>query len=323
MKFNAFIVIGLYLFTSCGSEEIKSTKTTTDKTIVTQTINDSIEVTEPTATVDTNQVEIISDVDFSYSYLMTEEVNLLKSYLLESNIQFLDYTLVNLSEARSDTSVISNFLNLISLTDLFKDSVINSKGYLDPMTAEEKFAILPDAIMGFKNSCIAECTEYDSSLDMEIFYALADKTTGSLDNDFFELIKIMDGQRYTSSHNFKNWFGQVWDYGGATLLGDSTHYNFLSKAQILQSKTTLGDTFIERYIGECAEDMLHGIYMYSPEAVLTEIEMILDLNIIDIVLEGKIKELKSQIFSKNYTCENCVGGKLQFSCESENCDFGG
>jgi hypothetical protein len=324
MKLSILIVaVSLIAFISCGTEEVKKepiNSTTTEETII--AIDSTSAISEIVEVDTTDMIELV-DVPFAYSYLMNEEVTLLKGYLLESNIQSLDVSLVKLSEAKSDTSVINNFLNLIRVTDLFKDSAINGKGYLDPMTAEEKFSILPEAIMGFKNSCMAECTEYDCSIDMEVFYKLAEKTTGELDNEFFDLIEIMDGTRYTSSHNFKNWFGQVWDYGGGTLMGDSTHFIFLNKSKTLKSKTSIADNFVDRYIIECAADILHGVYMYSPEKVIEEIDLILDLKLVDSELEKTISNLKATIQSEDYSWENCVGGKLQFNCESGGCDFGG
>ncbi|MFT5603041.1 MAG: hypothetical protein ACI9N1_003306, partial [Flavobacteriales bacterium] len=146
MKLSILIIaVSLIAFISCRTEEVKKepiNSTTTEETII---AIDSTSAISEIVEVDTTVMIELVDVPFAYSYLMNEEVTLLKGYLLESNIQSLDVSLVKLSEAQSDTSVINNFLNLIRVTDLFKDSAINGKGYLDPMTAEEKFSILPEA----------------------------------------------------------------------------------------------------------------------------------------------------------------------------------
>lgn len=192
---------------------------------------------------------------------------------------------------------------------------LNSK-YGDGYTAMEKMSIL-DKCFGLRASCDAECTVFIFSFDVSDLKDLAKETTGSADDSFLGLMESIQGETIYYQKSWINTFARTWDYGGGSLLGDSSCYNFLvnSYHYLHQKHAFISDITANRK--HVLEDMSHTIYMYSREKVLAEINRLLSAKVLNKIEQQEVLKIQKRI-------QNNLPD-LQFGCESPtaDCDFGG
>ncbi len=297
-----------------------------------KTENDSI------SEVDT--VNIIVDVDSSViekdsivpPVQMTDsDKKSLKKYLSSAEVKKLDAALNSLNNSEIDSVIINSFLSILQITDSLKYQVIQKSDYeaVDengdyyPFNLQSELAGLEKSIPGFTNSCVAECTEYDCRFELGPYVQRAKETTGQADDEFFKLLILANGEYMTTAHQFRAWFAQFWDYGGASFLGSNIHFEFLQKSQAFLAKHDINSNLLLSLQQEAFGDVQHGIYMNSSVKASKELNDIINLNVFTPEENDQLKQLMIKMVSKDFFCENCVSQKLQFDCETGNCDFGG
>lgn len=322
---HLFYSILIYSLVSCGSD---SSETNAEKPEQKDIVQDS---THTSKEIDTSAV-IPQEIAPTIHYALTpEDVKSLKPYLKKPQITALNSVLKSFSTTSNDIDVIGAFQTLLELTDSLKNNVIlyadyeavDENGDYYPFTLQNELAGLELSVPGFINSCVAECTEYDCRFELSPFQERAKFTEGSADDEFFEALSIANGSNMTTAHQFREWFAQFWDYGGATFLGSEIHLSFLTKVKDYNSKYKVGNTILQNLVDNAFGDMQHGIYMNSPEKVAAELHKIISLEIYSPEENQTLLNLAAQIENKDYFYENCVGQKLQFNCETGDCDFGG
>ncbi len=308
------------LLSSCASETPQ--KNNEQASIQTSKV-DSSDLTDPMIDENSNQ----SGGDG----LTEENKNALKPYLQSNQITRLSNAVYSIGTSNSDINAIQSFETIVGITDTLKNIIIDGANYetVDengeyyPFTLRTELASLEEVVPGFTNSCIAECTEYDCWFYLAPYLELAKKTNGSADDEFFEALSIGYGERMTTAHTFKAWFAQMWDYGGATLLGNGIHLDFLTKAKHYNENYQVGNKLMNKLIKSAYDDINHGIYMNSPEKVTEEMRAIIELKVFSEDKNENLSKFATQIENGNMENPNSGGSQLQFNCETGDCDFGG
>lgn len=293
-------------------------------------VEEQLNVTDTIVQVDTMQTETVTSPIVNNG-LSEEDKTALKSHLKNNEIEMLTNAVATFNTTNNDLEVVQSFLTILAVTDTLKNEIIRNADYemIDenddyyPFTLQTELASLEQSIPGFLNSCVAECTEYDCRFELAELITKSKATSGTADDDFFEALSIANGENMTTAHQFRAWFAQFWDYGGATFVGSDIHLNFLNKAKNYKSKYELGNEILNNLVQDCYGDLSHGIYMNSPEMVAAELNKIIALNIFTAEENNELQSLASQIENNNFDYAHCVGGKLQFNCETGDCDFGG
>jgi hypothetical protein len=315
----------LYTLISCGSEKTESQL----DNLAQEEINvDSIISGSETDTTTLVTPNIKPSISYSLS---NEDLKSIKPYLNKAQISSLNEALKTFRTTEKDIEIIGAFQTILQLTDSLKNNVIANANYeiIDenedyyPFTLQTELSGLEHAIPGFMNTCVAECTEYDCSFELSPFLERANETLGNADNEFFEALHIANGERMTTANQFKAWFAQFWDYGGATFMGSEIHLKFLKKVKDYNAKYQTGNDILNSIVQDAYVDIQHGIYMNSPEKVASEMYKIITLNIFTPEQNAVLNKLANQIDKGDFTYANCVGGTLQFNCETGDCDFGG
>lgn len=315
----------MLFFISCGNESDNSSKNENSQ----NTPIDSL------APVDTLLLDSINDsliqVDITkVQFFMPEEVAVLKQFSTDSVIFFMDYHLVNYFEATQDTLLIQNFNNLTQIFRIFAINVIDSPksqlsvdGFAYPDNMKSSLSFLQDATPFIIHTCVAECTEYGIDFDLANMAKQAAKTNGKLDDEYFELLAMANEINFSLSNDFKSWFMQMWDYGGGSLLGNKSIYNFLKKTKQFESKYLKIDKVLEELKLDAYETAMHGVYMKTPIAILEEIKMMVNENLVTPEQAINLNQLANLIKSNAANCPVCMFKELQVSCETGNCDYGG
>lgn len=300
---------------------------------------DQIQVSDSAVVQDTNgQIEfqdtvlevLSAPIDLRYlSYILPLEADVLLNYLGDTTIKRFDDVCVALAEAKLDTSLLVAFEELHDLSANLKQVIYENANYSKVVDGQEfpfylqtELSFMEEAVPGFINSCEAECTEYDIAFDLSVYKEKAGKTEGELDDDFFDLLSFAHNEQLYLGSRFKIWFAQVGDYIGASLIGDKSHLKFLVKAKEYLSKSDYGIRFVNELMEDAFYDIFHGIYMYSPEEVVEELKEIIALTVFTVEQNKQLQEYIKKIESGDYSCE-CLGDKMQFNCETGECDFGG
>ena len=171
---------------------------------------------------------------------------------------------------------------------------------------------------GLYLSCVAECTENQFTLDMAVYDSLAKLTDGKEDDAFVSLWQLAESNYgHMGVEGFKNWFGQTWDYGGSSLIGDSSAYNFLiSYDKFVDS---YGDNY-NVYLDEVRYDalnMMHTFrsYMYTAEKVIQELKATLE----NVTLT---EEEKGLIEARIEALQDPEANEIEVNCEEGNCAYG-
>lgn len=317
MKYLIISILSLLLI-NCASETVEKEAQQAPK-------SDSI------AIVDTSLVITVVEQPIVNIGLTDNDKQSLKPYLTSAQISRLNNAINTFETSTSDLEVIKAFSVILEVTDTLKNKITINPDYekIDenedyyPFTLQTELAGLEQTIPGFINTCIAECTEYNCSFELAPFIQKSKETEGQADDDFFEALSIGYGERMTTAHTFKAWFAQMWDYGGATLLGNDTHFIFLKKAQSYNATYHVANDILNDLIESAYEDIMHGIYMNDPIKVTKEIRKISALNVYSTENNEFLNNFATQIENGNYEIEQLGGRILQFNCETGNCDFGG
>lgn len=192
---------------------------------------------------------------------------------------------------------------------------LNGK-YGDGYTIMEKMSLL-DKCFGLRASCDAECTVFIFAYDASDLKELALVTAGKEDDDFFSLMESVQGETVYYRKSWLNTFARTWDYGGGSLLGDSSSYTFLKQSTAFMKRSKLFNAAIKSNRDHVLDDMSHSIYMYSKEKVMTELALIQKAQLLNAVELKKVIQIQKRIQTND--------PQLQFGCDSPNadCDFGG
>jgi hypothetical protein len=277
------------------------------------------------------KIDSIPIVDLTrVQFFMPEEITVLKQFSTDSVIFFMDYHLVNYFEAKQDTILIQNFNNLTQIFSIFAINVIDSPksqisvdGFLYPDNMKASLSFLQDATPFIIHTCVAECTEYGIDFDLTNMAKQAALTSGKLDDEYFEILAMANELNYSLSNDFKVWFMQMWDYGGGSLLGNKSIYNFLKKVKKFEQKTMKVDPVLEKLKLDAYETAMHGIYMKSAISILEEIKMLVNENLVSPEQASNLNQLASLIKSSAAECSVCFFKELQVNCDNGNCNYGG
>jgi hypothetical protein len=317
-----FIAAMALLLLNCDSDKATSEPIVADA-------SDNLDTLQflDTMTIDSNLIQPVKTI-----YVLTEtDKKSLGKYISKAEIKSLEIALDSYSNTDSDTVVIASFLQILEVTDTLKDHIIakadysfeDENGDYYPFNLQTELASLEKSIPGFRHSCIAECTEYDCIFNLSDFKSRTLQTKGVADDEFFEILNIAESDYMTTAHQFRAWFAQMWDYGGASLLGSGIHKEFLEKSQNYMSKYNLGRDLLKSLQMEAYGDMQHGVYMNSAKVVAKELKEIFTMNVFSAEENEKLIQLFMKIKTEDYNQENVIGGILQFDCETGDCNFGG
>jgi outer membrane murein-binding lipoprotein Lpp len=177
------------------------------------------------------------------------------------------------------------------------------------------FAIVP--------SCVAECTEFKFFWNIKKLENAALKTLGDFDDKYFKLKYDsecdINNQIARFSVGWLNIFQRTWDYGGHVTVGDNLAYELLKYSWEYQKESDLFKPFIEEMRGKIIRNLEHTIYYYSNQEVLSELNKIYNSTYISITEKAVIKKL----IDRNRSSNTKLSPKLQFDCETKQCDYGG
>ncbi|AEA42036.1 hypothetical protein [Fluviicola taffensis] len=176
-----------------------------------------------------------------------------------------------------------------------------------------------DKSFALRSSCEAECTEFVMNYHFLDLQKLAKFTKGNADDEFIKLKIAAEGESGRLDPQWLTFFERTWDYGGGSLLGDSAIFNFMESSFKSLQKSDLFKTDILAIRESVIETMKHRIYMFSKEAVLSEINRIIKSKIL---LPKEIIEITGlrKVIEKDQE-----DPALQFNCSDpeQNCDWGG
>lgn len=258
-----------------------------------------------------------------------EEIAALQSYFSDSMICSLDSNQFDLHDATSDSILLNVFEKSLQirkglLGELFDKKLPEEKNgeyYPDYIITELK--MVEEASKALVSTCVAECTSFDFTFLLNDLLEKARSTSGELDDEFFQLLMIGDGNYGGTGEGWFTWFDRTWDYGGGSLLGSGIHLNFLTKSEDFKRKTSQFDFLLDSYIGDLLNDIKHGIYMNSRESIISELKEILNLATLTPENKKSISSFLQLLESGEENCKSCVDGKLQFDCATGNCNWGG
>ncbi len=168
-------------------------------------------------------------------------------------------------------------------------------------------------------SCEAECTEFVMDYNLLDLQKLAQYTKGKADDDFIALKILAEGDQARHDPGWLTFFERTWDYGGGSLLGDSTNYKFLDGSYQVIKKSKLFKKDLLQLRERVLSDMEHRIYMYPKNVVLAEINRMLKAKILSYPEAHRVLLLKQKIERDK------EDPALQFNCSDpeQNCDWGG
>jgi hypothetical protein len=176
-----------------------------------------------------------------------------------------------------------------------------------------------DNSFALRSSCEAECTEFVMNYQFFDLQKLAKFTKGTADDEFMKLKIMAEGESGRLDPQWLNFFERTWDYGGGSLLGDSDIYSFMESSYKILQKSDLFKKDIHALRESVIETMKHRIYMFSKEAVLSEINRILKSKILF------TEEITEIIKLRKVIEKDQEDPALQFNCSDPNqeCDWGG
>lgn len=196
-------------------------------------------------------------------------------------------------------------------------------GYSEQFEAYEMVSAFEDGglqekLMGLIVTCVAECTEIEYTFSPEMMDSIAKLTQGRAD-DRFTLLWLMAESHtgHFAPYGFKNWFGQTWDYGGSSLVGDSTIYSFLmGYDQYIKDFGYNYSSYLDP-LRENAMEMLHTFrsYMFSASKVISELDRI--------VFEVELSDEEvDKIIKRKEELSDPEANELEVDCEHGGCAYG-
>lgn len=325
--FSKFIglVFLVAVFIGCENTDDNSSKENKTTNISSDTIVDSVE--------SMNNFSIDSTIIIDLTklkFFMPEEITTMQKYASDSTLFFMDYYIVNYFEINNDVDFIDNFNKLVQIFRFFREQIVASPnvniaidGFYYPDNMKSELSFLQDATPFIINTCVAECTEYAIDFDISAIKKQTSKTIGSLDDEYLELIQMAYQLNFSLSNDFKSWFMQTWDYGGGSMLGDKSIYQFLKKSKQFEFKLMKNDSILDELKLDAFETAMHGVYMKSAISIIEEIKMIINENLVTEEQAAKLNQLATLIKSSATECSVCFFKELQVNCETGNCNYGG
>lgn len=232
-------------------------------------------------------------------------------------------------EAKTDTALIENFHNLVAIFEQYSNDIAQSPnsykpvaGFEYPDNIREALDFLQTATPFFIHSCIAECSDYQVDFDLDNMILRAKETKGTLDDAYFELLKMSNGTNFSIGFSYKEWYLQTWDIGGGSVLGNKLIYQFLKKSKEFDTKMNTVDPVLEMLREDALRAALLGTYMLAPVKILEEIKLIVNENLVSAENIAALNKLASELKSNSKTCSVCVYTKLEYNCETEECSYG-
>lgn len=113
---------------------------------------------------------------------------------------------------------------------------------------------IEEAMPGYETALVAEGTVYYLFQNLKDFQKITNKTSGSEDDDFLNLLLKVHAAD-SIEYFYPAWFLQTWDYGGHSLLGQGIHLDILQTADITLKKSNM---FIAEII-KIKEDIVNDI----------------------------------------------------------------
>lgn len=322
---NSLLILLSIIFLKCSSDVDSDTikgKENTGDAVVNNDVTDENSITA-------SDTVVIVDLK-KLKFFMPEEVIVLQQFTSDSVVFFMDYHLVNYFEFQLDVDFITNFSNLNQIFSRFVNDVRKAPiaqksvdGFPYPDNMKASLSFLQDATPFIINTCVAECSEYALDFDLTNMSKQTDKTIGKLDDEYLELLQMAYEINFSLSNQFKSWFMQTWDYGGGSLLGNKTIYNFLKKCKQFEFKLMKIDPILEGLKQDAVNTALHGVYMLAPVSILEEIKMIVNENLVSSEQATQLNQLANLIKSNATQCTFCFFKELQMNCETGNCNYGG
>jgi hypothetical protein len=166
-------------------------------------------------------------------------------------------------------------------------------------------------------SCVAECTEIDFYFKKDILLEKAEQTKGTADDEILELAIYIDGYYgRIADWGFKVWFEQTWDYGGSSLLGDTSVTDAIFG--IMQYKRK-HDKMFEQELKMFKKHIVNELsstisYMFTKEKVLKEFNSVIKLKYFD---SEEIEQIKKHLKELNDPKK-----EIQFDCRNSPCSYG-
>ena len=321
MKYFFSLFSFLFLF-GCISENDKPDNDTF------KIVEDSVKTEPdiPVITIDTSENADQSDTVLFYN---TKEINALKLYFSDSAIAALNHIQLSLNQAKTDSDLLSAYKKLLAIrkvltSEIWKKNLPDQKeyGYYPDYIISDLYNVSLSSI-GLRATCVAECTEFDFTFLLTDFIDLAQKTSGELDDEFFELLSIANSEYGGTGEGWFDWFYRTWDYGGGSMLGSGIHLKFLQKEVAFREKTHQFDSLLDKYHSDLIRDLGHGIYMQTADKVVEELNAIIQLPSLSEQGKEAAESLLYKISSGNISCKNCVEGHYQFGCDTADCNWGG
>ena len=323
--------IGLALLVSCSDEEKPTTPNENQQVVLQDSaVNQDTLIAELPIIEDT----ILLSVDYSSMllspmYFLPEEVEILRLYFSDSSIVVYDSCQVLLVEAKTDLDFGKAYLKLLDLridltTQLYQIEIPDDEdGRYYPDYVLEDLAPIDEAVLGMQTTCVAECTEFDFTINLTELNPLVNKTIGKTDDLLFEIFDLADGGYGGTGDGWHTWFERTWDYGGASLFGSGIHLEILETIHELKSNTEMYDKLIMKYHTYLLDDIQHGIYMKTQEEATAELKEILHLSYLTPEELAPLQLLLGNWEKGDGSCKNCVDGIYQFGCETGDCNWGG
>ncbi len=309
---TAFVTL---LLASCGdkdSSEDKDSKTADQKETAQDTTahNDSTLALEDSVVVEEKEY-----INFSEDFRSG-----LESHFSKNEVDSLQKWAHQAQNLKTDEDLLKWYGQLHAKSSLFEETLMDIADKNEPYDVIEQIGGWEQQeFNGLLLTCVAECTELEFTLNNRVLDSLAKMTEGTKDDDFVALC-LMSEESYghLTEYGFKKWFMMTWDYGGSSLIGDSSAYEFLVAydkylAQYGESKLTnlLGN------VRTNALEMAAGYrsYMFTVPKIKAELEMILK----DIKLSDEEKEA---INARLEELNDPKANDLDVDCENVNCPYG-
>jgi len=160
---------------------------------------------------------------------------------------------------------------------------------------------IENAMLGFQNSLIAQGKQFHFFMDYKIMYALALKTKGTEDDEFFNFqFKVNDVD--SIEHFSKSWIIETPDLKKYSLLGRSKHLQLLNEIDTLLQKKTLFEQPILEIKEEIIQDILGNQqgYWETSDKIIDELDDIIDANFAFMTKENKIAiKTRKAIFKRS------------------------
>jgi hypothetical protein len=256
--------------------------------------------------------KMVNPIQERGNFFTPQEQTLLKKHFKKELIDSLSKNMYNFRDAETDLELEKAFVAAQTLQESLEKSL---SAAVDGYKVYKSLAVLDSLMPPFVATCVAECTEFAFIFSITALRNFATTTTGKSDDSFCDLMEMASGDTGGRVGGWYNFFLRTWDYGGGTVLGNGFCLNFLEKSWNHSQRTPLFRTHLMAVRDACIQNMSHPIYMEKKEAVVAELNKILNAQVLSSEEQKKVEILKTKVDAGE---EN-----LQFDCTNGNCDFGG